>query len=374
MSTMSTRERMDTIPYDRFRAEYLSEIREGTRAMRLPEFKIMLERMTGYPAYAKSRTGVNDPLALIVKESRGSCVIDLTRPGPESRLAIYTAQMAAVCVLVEGANLPRADFVPQLFTQLVTQHLDSLRRQPLDALKAQNDKLHTMDTMRTQQLLRAFGLFTPDPNETYQLGLGAGNGLRDAFFVHAEPWIRNSMQGGREFVSLGVERRWSKHIVLTDSDPEYKNHYVKLGKREFPDIDAYNEKTENVLQRFPDTGFEKRNLVTALRFDHRMFPDVPGFLSQLTPCLSDESDFIVSVGAGDTIEDFTGRMDKIAEFFKVLKSAGLQPVVFKFHGSGKPLEKWKSIQFGGPSAATYQMLYCNLKKNNLIDSLLKQHK
>ena len=108
MSTMSTRERMDTIPYDRFRAEYLSEIREGTRAMRLPEFKIMLERMTRYPAYAKSRTGVNDPLALIVKESRGSCVIDLTRPGPESRLAIYTAQMAAVCVLVEGANLPRA--------------------------------------------------------------------------------------------------------------------------------------------------------------------------------------------------------------------------------------------------------------------------
>lgn len=359
---------MDTIPYDRFRAECLAEIGEGIRAMRLPEFKTILERMTDYPAYAASRTCISDPLASIVRESKGSCVIDMTKPGPEARLAIYTAQMAAICVLVEGANLPRADFAPQPFTQLVTQHLDSLRGQALDTLRAQNTRLHTLDTMRTQQLLRAFGLFTPDPNETYQLGLGAGNGLRDAFFVHAEPWIRSSMQGGREFVSLGVERRWSKHIVLTDSDPEYRNHYVKLGNREFPDIDAYNEKTENVLQRFPGSGFQKRNLVTSIRFDHRMFPDVPGFLSLLTPCLSEECDFIASVGAGDTIEDFTGRMEKIAEFFQVLKSAGLQPVVFKFHGSGNPLKKWKSMQFGGPSATTYQMLYCKLKKNNLMDS------
>jgi len=368
MSTMSTRERMDTIPYDRFRTEYLAEIREGTKAMQLPEFKTILERMTDYPAYAESRTCIRDPLTPITKESKDSCVIDLTKPGPESRLAIYTAQMAAVCVLVEGANLPRADFVPEQFTQLVTQHLDSLRGQALEVMRAQNTKLHTMDTMRTQQLLRAFGLFTPDPDRTYQLGLGAGNCLRDAFFVHAEPWIRNSLQGGRKFVSLGVERRWSKHLVLTDSDPEYRNHYIKLNNREFPDIDAFNEETDNVLTRFSDTGFQNRNLVTAIRFDHRMFPDVPGFLSLLSPCLSDECDFIASVGAGDTIEDFIGRMEKITEFFKVLKSSGLQPVVFKFHGPGKPLEKWQAIAFGGPSATTYEMLYCKLKKNNLMDS------
>ena len=70
MPTMTTRERMDTIPYDRFRAEYLAEIREGTKAMRLPEFKTILERMTDYPAYAESRTGISDPLAPIVKESK----------------------------------------------------------------------------------------------------------------------------------------------------------------------------------------------------------------------------------------------------------------------------------------------------------------
>jgi len=369
MSMMSTRERMDTVPYDRFRAEYLSEIREGTKTMRLKEFKTILERMTDYPAYAESRKHISDPFAPIITESNGSCIIDLTNPGPESRLDIYTAQMAAVCVLVEGAHLPLIDFVPQPFTKLVTQHLDSLRGQPAVALQAQNSKLHTMDTMRSQQLLKAFGLFTPDPDQTYQLGLGAGNGLRDAFFLHAEPWIRIGRQNGREFVSLGVERRWSKHIVLTDSDPEYRNHFIELNNREFPDIDAYNEKTENVLSRFADTGFEKRNLVAAIRFDHRMFPDVHRFLSQLAPCLSDECDFIASVGAGDTIDDFIGRMDKIAEFFKVLKSAGLQPVVFKFHGPGKPLKQWKSIQFGGPSAATYQMLYCKLKKKALQQNL-----
>lgn len=101
MSTMTTRERMDTIPYDRFRAEYLAEIGEGTRAMRLPEFKTILERMTDYPAYAASRTCISDPLASIVQESRGSCVIDMTKPGPEARLAIYSAQMAAICVLLK---------------------------------------------------------------------------------------------------------------------------------------------------------------------------------------------------------------------------------------------------------------------------------
>ena len=367
MPMMSTRERMDTIPYERFRAEYLSEIRQGTRAMQLPEFNIILERMTDYITYAKSRTGISDPLSPIVRESNGSCVIDLTGPGPESRLALYTAQMAAVCVLVEGANLPRAEFVPQAFTQLVTRHLDSLRGQPMENLRPQNTRLHTMDTMRTQQLLRAFGLFKPDPEQTYQLGLGAGNGLRDAYFVHAEPWIRATVQGGREFISLGVERRWSKHLVLTDSDPEYSDHYITLNNREFPDIDAYNEETDAVLNRFPDTGIRGRNLVTAIRFDHRMFPDVPGFLSLLTPCLKEECDFIVSVGAGDSIEDFIGRIEKIAEFSRVLKDAGLQPVIFKFHGPGTAIKQWKTIQFGGPSATTYQMLYCKLKKQSLID-------
>ena len=276
--------------------------------------------------------------------------------------------MAAVCVLVEGANLPREEFMPQAFTRMVTRHLDSLRGLPMENLRAQNTRLHTMDTMRTQQLLRAFGLFTSDPEQTYQLGLGAGNGLRDAYFVHAEPWIRATDQGGRSFYSLGVERRWSNHLVLTDSDPEYRNHYIKLNNREFPDIDAYNEDTKAVLSRFPDTGFRGRNLVTALRFDHRMFPDVPGFLSLLTPCLQEECDFIVSVGSGDSIEDFIGRIEKIAEFDRVLRDADMQPVVFKFHGPGTAIKQWKSIQFGGPSATTYQMLYCKLKKSNLMDS------
>ena len=369
MSVMSTRERMDTIPYDRFRTEYLADIREVKKAMQLPEFNTILERMTDYPAYAESRKHISNPFALIAEESNNTGIIDLTKPGPESRLAIYTAQMAAFCVLLEGANLPLADFAAKPLTQLINQHLNTLKSQPLDALKAQNTKQHTMDTMRSQHLLRAFGLYTPDPDNTYQLGLGAGNGLRDSFFMHAEPWIRNSIQGGREFISLGVERRWSKHIILTDLDPEYREQYIELNKREFPDIDAYNEKTENVLKRFPDSGFQKRNLVTAIRFDHRMFPDVPGFLSQLTTCLSDECDFIASVGAGDTTDDFSGRKDTIAKFYKVLKSAGLQPVIFKFHGPGKPIKQWKSIQFGGPSSATYQMLYCKLNKEALQQNL-----
>lgn len=366
---MSTRERMDTIPYDRFRSEYLAEIREIKKAMLLPEFKTIFDRMTDYPTYAESRKHIRNPYVSIVKESNNSYIIDLSNPGPESRLAIYTAQMSALCVLAEGANLPLTDFTPKPFTQLITQHLNSLKGQPLEVLKAQNIKQHAMDTMRSQQLLRAFGLFTPVPDNTCQLGLGAGNGLRDSFFVHAEPWIRNSIQGGREFITLGVERRWSKHIILTDLDPDYREHYIELNKREFPDIDAYNEKTENVLKRFADTGFQKRNLVTAIRFDHRMFPDVPKFLSQLTPCLSDECDFIASVGAGDTTDDFTGRKDTIAKFFEVLKSAGLLPVVFKFHGPGKPIKQWKTIQFGGASSATYQMLYCRLNKKALQENL-----
>ncbi len=370
MTVMSTRERMDTIPYDRFRTEYLAEIRAVKKAMILPEFETIFERMTGYSSFAESRKQIDDPFVPILKESNNTCIIDLSKLGTESRLAIYTAQLAALCVLAEGANLPVNDFSPKPFTQLIVQHLDSLKGQPLDSLKTQNIKQHTMDTMRSQQLLRAYGLFTPDPDSTYQLGLGAGNGLRDSFFMHAEPWIRNSYQNGREFISLGVERRWSKHIILTDLDSEYKEHYAELNKREFPDIDAFNEKTENVLERFPESGFKKRNLVTAIRFDHRMFPDVPKFLSQLTPCLDEHCDFIVSVGAGDTTDDFAGRKETISQFFKVLKSSGMQPVVFKFHGPGKPVKQWKSIQFGGPSAATYQMLYCKLNRELLQKNFL----
>ena len=50
---------------------------------------------------------------------------------------------------------------------------------------------------------------------------------------------------------------------------------------------------------------------------------MPGFLSLLTPCLSEECDFIASVGAGDTIEDFIGRMEKIAEFFTGTEIRGI---------------------------------------------------
>ena len=73
-----------------------------------------------------------------------------------------------------------------------------------------------------------------------------------------------------------------------------------------------------------------RNLVTALRIDHRMISDVPGFFGKLGKCMSNDCDFILSIGAGDTRDDFNGRVRLVKGIFTALVDAGLRPVLFKF--------------------------------------------
>ncbi len=227
------------------------------------------------------------------------------------------------------------------------------------------DKLHSMDTVRNMQLLRSLGLIQRKTSTFQQLALGAGVGTKDMYALHRIPEIATSKSPDGTSYAFWVIQEYVEHIVITDLDQSRLELYSKYNQQSTPPALAICADMMDMLRDLPERQLKKRNLVTAIRIDHRMLPDVPGFLGLLSRNIDEQCALVMSMGAGNNVDEFTGRINKLAEVFDALEHAGLQPVLLKMHGPGTLSEQHASLRFGNPSSSTFQILYCNLRKKML---------
>ena len=115
-------------------------------------------------------------------------------------------------------------------------------------------------------------------------------------------------------------------------DPHLSKLYKKLNEQNDLPVLAINKATDDVLNNLKGLDIRKRNLVTSIRFDHRMIPDVVKFFKLLTPIVDDQCDLVMSMGSGDTPQEFEGRINLMKSLFDELNNANLQPVLIKLHG------------------------------------------
>jgi hypothetical protein len=363
MVEIDTRLRFSPGSHEQFATEYMTEIRDLVKAAESPEFDRLVERFSNYPEYLASRRALDpSPIDRVMAASAGTGVVDLARKklSEEIHEALLMAHMAACCHLLHSSRLARSQFQRQVLVGLAQQFVQSCQGKPEDYRMRMVGKFHTMDTVRIMQLLRVLGLVTRPSQDMVQLGMGAADGTRDVLSIHLMPDIQVSSAQGGPFLSLRAEKRLPAEAIIVDADPVYAEQYEKLNEDPSNNVTAYNCDTMQALEAVSRNMARKRNFVTCLRIDHRMIPDAEAFLKQLAPCIDDDCDFVLSIGAGDTLDDFKGRVDTVAELFKALQGANLRPVLFKLHGPGSLGQQWRSLLFGNARASSYQILYCRL--------------
>ncbi|HED14289.1 MAG TPA: hypothetical protein ENI62_11670 [Gammaproteobacteria bacterium] len=321
-----------------------------------------------YPRYLKSRFHKLSSKRLLMQISAGSPVIGVNNASPELREIFYLAHIAVCCELFKDVSIP-AEALNQAGMRAVCDNIVKLFLKDGTSLLQGTQRLQFADAMRTMQILRLLGLVTLSTPSARQLSFACGNADREIYGVHSTPRIyRETGAGG-----LAFSTQWKapQHIALIDNAPQFKNHFDMLNSSHRDWLYAMNKGLNEALAelggKINNTGhsFRPRNLVAGLRIDHLMFPDVAAFFASIAPLLQPASDLVITVGAGHTLEEFEGRINKIKEMSNYLSGLGLEPVRIKLYTGDTLQERRSGPNFGVLAYTTYEILYCRLRRRLL---------
>lgn len=287
---------------------------------------------------------------------------------------LFTTHLAACCELLNGLRIPQNNISRQAFLNTLVD-LEALAKNRGTTLEDEiNVRFHSMDAVRTMQILRYLGLVTKNTDHFKQLSLGAGSGIKDIRSLHLIPRVKSvEFASGAAHnakallfeVSLGCV----SDIVIADGDQQHAHYYEELRQLQKPKVLTYIEDLFSTLDRLPSElekhGWEKRNLLVALRIDHRMIPDVEAFFRQTSSVIEDGADFIITIGSGHNLEEFEGRLKKLDEITSFLKELGMRPVRIRMHKNGSLAEQFQRNLFGISGGVTYEIIHCKLDKAKL---------
>jgi len=293
-----------------------------------------------------------------------------------SQVAVYCEMFRDCSVNLEQLNVENArELAESILLQFRQTHGSDIS----ELLSA---RLQLVDAVRVIQLLRASGFFTRATNKINQLSLGASSGSRDILGTHAECWIdqeavtplfSNAVASG--VVTLHSVARPVNHAILLDCAQSIKKWYQEINSTQDDElwgrnVTAINKDIADGLQEISlaqtQGRWEPRNLVLAYRIDHRMLPDVAGFFQELGIVIADTADIIVTIGAGNSPQEFKGRTDKIKELADYLKGKGLTPKRFKLYTGDTPDVQRFNPLFGQLEITSYEILHCRLKRKKLL--------
>lgn len=371
---------ISTLPFNELLRGYELEAEGLATVAESTNFSDILARFSNYETFLaeKHQPGTK----LVSKLSKSTGIINTSAASPTLRDIFYTAHIAACCDLFNGSLVPATFLNHGNIASWINEVLKPYREADDTQLEQLSSRLHSMDAVRTMNIVRCMGLVTRTPDSMHQLSLGAGPATKDIRSIHLTPQASlqttaHTIAGEKSAMQLSMHVHENKpaDIIITDSDPQREEQYRLLNDSNTNNLLAINRDTNETLQDLPDILKQKnmppRNLVIALRIDHRMIPNVQQFLGLISMSIDSAADLIVTMGSGFNIDDFRGRTGVIMELFESLKRSGLTPVLIKLHGSGHLEEQRNSPSFGLSNITTYEILYCKLKKKKLEKSFLK---
>ena len=107
-------------------------------------------------------------------------------------------------------------------------------------------------------------------------------------------------------------------------------------------------------------------MIVGIRVDHRMIDDIADFFVKLAHVMEPQADFVISVGAGYSANEFEGRVNLISGIFDHLKSKKLDPTRIILHSGNTLKESRERPAFGYVAIATHEILYCRLHREILL--------
>ncbi len=333
----------------------------------------ILSNFENYTSFLKERNRRVKSAKLIKILSKNTGIIDLaTNSNPLLKEILYYAHVAVCCELFKGWRIPLESITRSNMQQYVKRAFSENISVSRVGLSAPTGRYQRSDASRTIQILRLLGLITVSSENIRQISFAAGNADRDIGGIHSIPVINRRMEVLTNNVSLefSCDIPRPNNLILIDSDPVHNERYAKFNKDDKDWVLAFNDYAENAMEKIPSLLKEKNwkscNFVAGIRIDHRMVPDVARFMAGLATTLDASADFVFSIGAGHDVEDYHGRIIVMGKLFDYLKQRGMSPVRINMHGQGDVEQQRLTPSFGYSPYATYEIIYCKLKKKKLI--------
>ncbi|MBM87338.1 MAG: hypothetical protein CMQ41_03085 [Gammaproteobacteria bacterium] len=349
-----------------------------------PGFERYISQFDDYYNYLKRLHNDPNHRQAVVALLQNNGIIDAAVPTKELAQFFCQAQIAACSELFNGWEIGASQLNREAVRTLVEKGSEGImnvaeipkgtspdqysesQRQVLNGINV----IQNVDTVRVIQVLKLLGFLSTPASETYQISLGVGNGYRDLYGIHLIPRITKKQEGDSiKFYFEAVESQ-AAHTVLVDNDPIYKDHFDGLNKRETDRVLALNTDADKALKELEalqqESGLNKCNLLACLRLDHRMIEGGGDFIRMVAKVIDLKADLIMTIGAGNNLEEFRGRINCFDELSRYLSQCGLAPVRILMHGKGSLAEQRSRPNFGQLGYTSYQILYCKLSRDRIV--------
>ena len=345
-----------------------------------PGFENLLTQYHDYDSFLQTLNNDSNRKRSVDTLLSNNGIIDTAIPTQELAQIFCQAQIAACAELFNGWRINSSQFSREGILALAKQGSEGLVNIPAIPIDIRPDQysesqrqllngvnvIQNIDTVRIMQVLKLLGLITCHADETHQLSLGVGNGYRDLFGIHLTPRITTERDASStNFYFETIEKR-AAHTVLIDNDPVYKSHFDTLNREEGGRVLALNNDADLAFKLLEieqkESNLMRRNMVACLRLDYRMIPDEEIFLRSTYKVIDEKADLIMTIGAGNNLEELEGRLKCFDNLFSILTERELKPVRILLHGKGSAAEQRSQPNFGQLAYASYQILYCKLDR------------
>jgi hypothetical protein len=349
-----------------------------------PSFDSLIRQFEHYDSYLKTLNKDSKHREIVRFLLKNDGIIDTAVPTRELAQLFCLAQIAACSELFKGWKISLSHLNREGIRALVDQGCADIRNipgissetRPEQYSEAQRQLLNgvniiqNVDTVRVLQVVKLLGLISTPASEIQQLSLGVGNGYRDLYGIHGEPCINKKQEGNSALLNFDTLEQQAAHTVLVDSDPIYYDHFEALNREERGKVLALNTDADQAINTLKnkqqESGLDFRNLVVGLRIDHHMIPDAEKFLRLIETVIDSKADLIFTIGAGNNLTEFEGRLNCFDKLFAALTRIGLKPVRLLLHGKGSTQEQRSRPNFGQLAYTSYQILYCKLQRDRMV--------
>jgi hypothetical protein len=349
-----------------------------------PSFDGLISQFDNYGSYLKRLNKDSKHRETVRSLLENDGIIDTAVPTRDLAQLFCVAQIAACSELFKGWKINFSQLNREGIRALVAQGSAGISNIPEIPLETRPDQyseaqrqllngtniIQNVDTVRVLQVVKLLGLISTPASEVQQLSLGVGNGYRDLYGIHGVPCISKKQEGTSAILDFDTLDQQAAHTVLVDSDPTYGNHFEALNRDECGRVLALNIEAEQAIKilKSKQQGLDLslRNFVVGLRIDHNMIPDAEKFLELIGTVIDSNADLMLTIGAGNKLSEFEGRLNCFDKLFAALTRIGLKPVRLLLHGRGSTQEQRGRPNFGQLAYTSYQILYCKLHRDRLL--------
>jgi len=349
-----------------------------------PSFDGLISQFDNYDSYLKRLNKDSKHRETVRSLLENDGIIDTAVPTRDLAQLFCVAQIAACSELFKGWKINFSQLNREGIRALVAQGSAGISNIPEIPLETHPDQyseaqrqllngtniIQNVDTVRVLQVVKLLGLISTPASEVQQLSLGVGNGYRDLYGIHGVPCISKKQEGTSAILDFDTLDQQAAHTVLVDSDPTYGNHFEALNRDECGRVLALNIEAEQAIKilKSKQQGLDLslRNFVVGLRIDHNMIPDAEKFLELIGTVIDSNADLMLTIGAGNKLSEFEGRLNCFDKLFAALTRIGLKPVRLLLHGRGSTQEQRGRPNFGQLAYTSYQILYCKLHRDRLL--------